>query len=71
MTLLPEKNYTMPESMCCTNVLKISSKNKNAPNSNTSNERIIIPKLLLNLNFSNLSMKQNWIEKLDISRNLG
>ena len=22
VTLLPEKNYTMPESMCCTNALK-------------------------------------------------
>ena len=32
VTLLPEKKYTMPESMCCTNALK-SQKNKNVHNS--------------------------------------
>ena len=63
MTLLPEKKYTMPESMCCTNALLIALKTKTLP-IRTSNKRIIIPKLQLNPNFSNLRGKRKLVRKM-------
>ena len=37
----------------------------------TSNERNLIPKLLLNPDFWNLQRKGKFVQKLDISSNLG
>ena len=65
MTLLPEKNYTVPKSMFSTTHSN-RSKNKNVPIL-TSNERIsiIIPKLQLNPKFSNLRGKRKLVRKME------
>ena len=63
MKLLPEKNYTMPESMCCTERTQIAIKTKTLPIL-TSNERIIFPKLQLNPSSPNLRGKRKLVGKM-------
>ena len=63
VTILPEKKYTMPESMCCTKRTQIAVKPKTFTFL-TSNERIIIPKLQLNPDFSNLQGKRKLVRKI-------
>ena len=70
VTLLPEKNYTMRESMCSTNALKSQKKQKRS-------QFLCLMNVLSFQNYSRIPIFQtskgneNWLEKSDVSRNLG
>ena len=63
VTLLPEKITQWPKA-CVVQTHSNRCKNKNAPNAYVYNERIIIPKLQLNLNFLNLRGKRKLVRKI-------
>ena len=62
-TILPEKNYPMPENHVLYKRTQIPVKTKTFTIL-TSNERIIIPKLHLNPDFSNLQEKRKLVRKI-------